>query len=247
MKRYLLITVVIGLLFAEACKHNSNMPVPANDTTAQNNNNGNGGNGNNGGGNGTGNTDTGICFTRDILPIFISNCAKAGCHDAVTRQDGYRFTDYASIIAKDFVAGDAGQTELYEKITEDRPDKIMPPPPNAPLTTEQKDLIKRWINAGAENSTDCGSGCDTNNFAFAVDIQPIFDKNCKGCHNSQSAPLGVMLDSYAGIKAAADGGRLLGTIRHEAGFANMPQGGNKLSDCNIRQIEKWIDAGALNN
>jgi len=27
----------------------------------------------------------------------------------------------------------------------------------------------------------------------------------------------------------------------------MPQNGNKLSDCNITKIEKWITAGAPNN
>ena len=36
-----------------------------------------------GGGGGTGNTT--VCFETEILPIFQSNCAKSGCHDAITQ------------------------------------------------------------------------------------------------------------------------------------------------------------------
>lgn len=245
MKKTLLGTAIIAILIIGACKHDKNMPVPTNDTTQNGGGNGNG-NDTSGGGN-NGNVDTGICFERDILPIFASNCAQPGCHDAVTRQDGYQFTDYNSITAKNFVAGNAAATELYEKITEDKADKIMPPPPNTPLTTEQKELIRKWIDSGAENSTNCGSKCDSNKFTFTADIKPIIEKNCQGCHSGPSAPLGVKLDTYAGIAAVANNGKLLGTVRHEPGFAKMPQGGNKLSDCEIRQIEKWVDAGAQNN
>ena len=70
-----------GLLFAllvlwAACSHKET-PAPAptntNDTSGNNTNNGNNNNGNNGSV-----PDTGICFERDILPIFVSNCAKSG-------------------------------------------------------------------------------------------------------------------------------------------------------------------------
>lgn len=27
-----------------------------------------------------------ICFQSNVLPIFVSNCAKSGCHDAVTKK-----------------------------------------------------------------------------------------------------------------------------------------------------------------
>lgn len=237
-----LLFILLCVLAMASCKH-TGTPVPANNG----NNSGNNGGNNNGGNNNGGNIDTGICFTRDILPIFISNCAKAGCHDAVTAQNGFRFTDYNSIISKEFVAGNADETELYEKITEDKADKRMPPVPNTPLTAEQTALIRRWINEGAQNTSNCSSPCDTNNVAFAAHIQPIFDKYCKGCHSGSAAPLGIMLDSYAGVSAAANSGRLLGAIRREGGFAPMPQGGNKLSDCEIRQIEKWVDGGKPNN
>lgn len=234
---------VFGVLLAcsilmIACKHKGNEPVPA--TT----NNGGDNGGNNGGNN---NIDTGICFSRDILPIFVSNCAIPGCHDAVTRTEGFQFTDYNSIVSKKFVAGNANETELYKKITEDKPDDIMPPPPNSPLTSAQIALIRRWINEGAKNTTNCSSPCDTTKFAYAADVQPIFDKYCKGCHSGASAQKGIMLDTYTGAVATLNSGRLLRAINHSAGFTAMPYGGAKLSDCEIKKIEKWAGSGSLNN
>ena len=70
---------------------------------------------------------------------------------------------------------------------------------------------------------------------------------CKGCHNSTTATSGVILDNYSGVKTVAANGKLLGVIKRLPGFPAMPKNGNKLSDCQIRQLEKWIAAGAQNN
>ncbi|HEY9176184.1 MAG TPA: c-type cytochrome domain-containing protein [Flavipsychrobacter sp.] len=242
-KAKVLVLILAGTLTIAACKHKGDTPVPVTNNTGGNNNGGNNG-GNNNGGN---NVDTGICFTRDILPIFVSNCAVPGCHDALTKSEGFQFTDYNSIVSKEFVPGNADATELYEKITEDKADKIMPPPPNSPLTSAQITLIRRWINEGAKNTTNCGSPCDTTKFTYAAEIQPIFDKYCKGCHSGAAAQKGIMLDTYSGASAVVGTGRLLGAIRHEAGFVAMPYGSNKMSDCEITKIEKWVAAGAQNN
>ncbi|WP_276133527.1 c-type cytochrome domain-containing protein [Polluticoccus soli] len=190
--------------------------------------------------------DTVLCFQRDILPIFLSNCAMSGCHDAVSKQDGFQFTDYNSIVSKEFVSGNANETELFEKITEDNDDKRMPPPPRPGLTATQIALIKRWINEGAKNTT-CSSGCDSTNFKYSSAIKPLTEQYCRGCHNSAAASGGIMLDSYDGVKTVALNGRMLGAIKHLTGYQAMPQGGSKLSDCQILQVEKWIAAGAQNN
>lgn len=191
--------------------------------------------------------DTALCFERDILPIFISNCAKSGCHDAASRQEGYEFTSYATIIAKKFKAGDPDDTELYEKITEHDNDDRMPPAPLPRLTPAQQDLIRRWILMGAPNTTGCKNNCDTNRFTFNAGIQPLLTQHCRGCHSSSAPSGGIALDNYAGVQAVAADGRLLGAIRREPGFTPMPQGTLKLSDCKIRQVEKWIATGAPNN
>jgi hypothetical protein len=91
-----------------------------------------------------------------------------------------------------------------------------------------------------------GNNCVTTNMKYATDIQPILQANCYSCHqNGQNG--GVNLGSHAGVKVVADNGRLVGAITHAAGFAPMPQGLAKLSDCNINKIKSWVTAGAPNN
>lgn len=92
-----------------------------------------------------------------------------------------------------------------------------------------------------------GVGCDTTNVTYALTISPIIKSNCEGCHSGGAPSGGILLTNYPEIKSAADNGRLMGTIRHEAGFSPMPKGGNSLSDCDIKKLEIWIKNGTLNN
>ncbi len=237
MNKHLLIrtTIVLLIVMAIACTHKKNTPVPASTTT-----------GNNGGGNNP--VDTGICFTRDILPIFTGNCTGAGCHNGVDKADGYVLTTYENIInSKEFVKGNASETKLYDAITETNISERMPLSPNPPLSSAQIALIGRWINEGAKYSDNCGTLCDSNNFTYIAVIKPMMDNNCKGCHNSANASKGIALDSYAGIKDATLNGKMLQAIRHEAGVAAMPVGGAKLSNCQIAQVQKWAAIGAPEN
>jgi len=58
---------------------------------------------------------------------------------------------------------------------------------------------------------------------------------------------GFSYETYDGVVLAVNSGRFLGAVKQQAGFVKMPQVGNKLSDCEIRQIEKWIAAGMQHN
>jgi hypothetical protein len=192
----------------------------------------------------------------------MNNCALSGCHsgqDANSRKEGFVFSSYATITSKEFVKGDPDETELFDVITEDDPRKRMPK--NRPALS-QKDigLIYRWIKMGAPNSNGCtitiggggtgggtGSGCDSSRFTFSGTIQPMLNTYCKSCHTTGSGAKGVTLDNYNGVKAVAGDGRLIGVVKRLPGYTPMPQGGDKLSDCNIMLIEKWIASGALNN
>lgn len=238
--RLLILIMTTACLSIAACKHSNTDVVPSPPPPA-------------GGGNDTTNNgnpnpaDTALCFERDILPIFISNCAKSGCHDAISKQDGYQFTSYQTITSKKFKRGDPNDTELFEKITENDPDDVMPPPPNAKLTSTQITKIYNWIALGAPNTTGCATGCDSNKYTFAATVQPMLSQYCKGCHNATSVSGGVNLDNYSSVKIVANDHRLINVIKHTTGYPQMPKGGNKLSDCQIKQIEKWIANGAANN
>ncbi len=93
---------------------------------------------------------------------------------------------------------------------------------------------------------DNGSSCSTENVSFSQVIEPIINNNCVSCHSGVGASGGVRLDGHQNIADAAVNGRLLGAIRHDAGFSAMPKGG-KLTDCEIQQFEAWTTQGALNN
>lgn len=186
-------------------------------------------------------------FRNDILPILISSCGMSGCHDASTAQDGVILTSYQSVMnTAEIVPGNPGRSKLYEVITEAETEERMPPPPMSALSTDQILLIRKWIEQGAKNNY-CDAGCDTSSFTYAIAIQPLIDRNCTGCHNATLSSGGIRLDNYASVKSAADNGSLYGAINHQPGYSAMPQGGNKLPECNIIQVRKWIDAGALNN
>lgn len=92
-----------------------------------------------------------------------------------------------------------------------------------------------------------GQACDTAIVTYSGAVNPLLTAYCTGCHSGANAPLGVRLDTYNGTKSQVSNGKLLGTINHSPGFIPMPKNDNKLNDCNIAKIRKWITNGALNN
>jgi len=229
-KLFLLLTIAAGLLFA--CKHQVINPGD------------NGGGGPDTTGNGGGGSDTSsvICFEAEVLPIFQSSCAQAGCHDPGTKEEGYVLNTYNNIMKKGIKPGDPNSSKLYEVIV----DGEMPPAGYTKLTKEQIATIKQWILEGANNTTGC-SGCDTAVFTYSGAVKGIMQNSCVACHSATLQNGGADLSTYSGVKSAAVAGTLTGTITHASGYSPMPQGGNKLSDCEITQIQKWIDSGTLNN
>jgi hypothetical protein len=197
-----------------------------------------------GGGGGTGSNK--ICFESDVLPLFQSNCAKPGCHDAITHEEGYVLDSYTNITKRGIIPGKATSSELYKVLFKSGDDR-MPPPPHPALTRAQSDAIGQWINEGALNTTNCGTNCDTAIFSYSAGVNPILQNNCVGCHNATTQNGGVNLATYANVKPYADNGKLYGSVAHLSGFKPMPNASTKLSDCQIRVIEKWVKAGAPNN
>lgn len=89
--------------------------------------------------------------------------------------------------------------------------------------------------------------CDTTNVTYTSHILPLLEANCLSCHDASTASGNVILEGYNQVKIYSDNGAFLGTISHSGSFSNMPQGGNKLPDCDIDQVRTWIEAGAQNN
>ena len=95
--------------------------------------------------------DDAIRFNRDIRPILSENCFFCHGPDAATREAGLRLDLREEALGQAFVAGDASASELVERIFSDDPELIMPPPASGRgLSEEQKQLLRRWVAAGAE-------------------------------------------------------------------------------------------------
>lgn len=190
--------------------------------------------------------NNGVCFQSEILPLFQSNCAKSGCHDATTHTKELILDSYVNIIRRDIVPGNADASKLYRVLFETGKDK-MPPLPNTDLTVAQKTLIAKWINEGAKNTVNCNNTCDSNQFKYTANVSVIINAFCTGCHSGTVPSGNIDLSNYNAVKVQALNGRLVGAVTHAAGYSPMPKNANKLSDCQIVQIKKWVAAGALNN
>lgn len=190
---------------------------------------------------------TKVYFQRDILPLINSNCAKSGCHDAVTKTEGLNLTSYSGVM-QIVKAGRPNSSEIMEVINSTKQKDQMPPAPNTPLTAEQKGLISQWISEGALNvvcTLDSGS-CTTATVSYAADISKIVTTNCIGCHSGSTLSGGFDLSSYSGIKAAATSGKLFNAVAQNGSAIAMPPS-QKLSPCDIKAIKLWVDAGSPNN
>ena len=91
-------------------------------------------------------------FNRDIRPILAENCFYCHGQDGQKREADLRLDDRAAAIAAGaIVPGDAGASTMLERIHSTDPDVLMPPPTsNRRLSDHQKQLLDRWIKAGAE-------------------------------------------------------------------------------------------------
>lgn len=231
-----------GFILVAGCRHE----IPALNSGSGDHDNGNTGGGTSG--NNQAPCDPAkVYFNQQVLPIFVSNCTMSGCHDDASHQDGVMLTSYEKVMATAGVKpGRPGESDLYKVLVESRPDKRMPRPPQAPLSQQQIQLIYDWIRQGAKNLV-CASLCNENNFSYSSTIKIIIGNKCQGCHSGSNPQGGIDLSTYHGVKAKVADGRLWGAINHLPGFSPMPKNGTKLSDCEITQFRKWINAGAPEN
>ncbi len=191
-----------------------------------------------------------IYFSKDVLPLLISNCAFSGCHDADSAEDGVILESYEDVImTADVEPFNLDDSEIYEVLVDQDEEERMPPAPTERLSADQIQIIARWILQGAEdlNCDPSLTACDSTSVSLANDVQPILNSQCLGCHSGAAPSGGIGLDSYGLIKNVADNGKLIGAITWSPGFVDMPQGGDKLSDCDIAIIQGWIDEGTMDN
>lgn len=97
--------------------------------------------------------DTKVDFAKQIQPIFEKSCIK--CHGPNKQKGGLRLDQKEAALkggkdAVSIVPGNAAKSDLYRRITlPDGSDDVMPNQGDV-LTKAQTDLIRDWINQGAD-------------------------------------------------------------------------------------------------
>ncbi|MBM62977.1 MAG: hypothetical protein CL484_08530 [Acidobacteria bacterium] len=157
-------------------------------------------------------------FNQDVRPVLAEACfACHGPADA-TRQADLRL-DTSDFIDSVVVPGDAEGSRLFQRLTTDESIGRMPPVSSGrSLTAEQIDLVRRWIDAGAEWGSELasadggGTPVAARSVDFAREVRPLLSENCFTCHGPDegSRQRGLRLDVPEG--PFADRGQFGGPV-----------------------------------
>lgn len=95
-----------------------------------------------------------VSFNRDIRPLLSSRCFACHGPDAESREAGLRLDQPhgdEGAIGLAIEPGSAADSELWSRITDDDESVLMPPPEShlKPFLTSEQQLIRRWIDSGA--------------------------------------------------------------------------------------------------
>ena len=90
-------------------------------------------------------------YNRQIRPILAETCFPCHGPDSASRKAGLRLDDRAAAIKAGAIApGDPDESEMISRVFSADADERMPPPAShKSLSQQQKELLKRWVAAGA--------------------------------------------------------------------------------------------------
>ena len=96
-----------------------------------------------------------IKFNRDVRPILSDNCFACHGFDPKNRKADLRLDTREGAMANNdgviaIVPGDVNKSALWKHINSTDPDVVMPPPEtHKTLSSEQKKILRKWIEQGA--------------------------------------------------------------------------------------------------
>jgi len=95
-------------------------------------------------------------FERDVLPIFEANCVR--CHGPKLRMAHMDLSTYDHVLKGGesgdvVVPGKPNESRLYQKIQKG----LMPADKKDALSSEQIEVVRKWIEAGGANIESAGS------------------------------------------------------------------------------------------
>ncbi|MEO2014319.1 MAG: PSD1 and planctomycete cytochrome C domain-containing protein [Fuerstiella sp.] len=195
-----------------------------------------------------------LTFERDVQPILAARCGK--CHGQKTRKADLNLVDFAAFKrggeSGDLVeAGDAVESLLFEMIT----DGSMPPEDEPSLNAEQIDVIRQWIESGADG---IGHPSGQSPEVSYAEIVPLMLRRCVMCHGPEYQFGGVDLREHAlMLKGGANGSVLVSGEPEESLMVTRvvkqlcpPQadigesGIEPMTPTELKRLKQWITGGA---
>lgn len=166
-----------------------------------------------------------VSFRSDVVPIIVSG--GCGCHNnGTTRAVQFSHADTV------FYDGILSRVSLFNAWVNGG---THPGGGEIDFKTNEKSIIKKWIDAGAK---DDGGGCDvTGTITYTEKIAPIYTTTCKGstCHGG----IAIALDYD---KLVADK-TTISSIMNSGGVTGHPGGVLSLGTCTINIFKEWIAQG----
>lgn len=91
-----------------------------------------------------------VDFVKQVAPLLEKHCVE--CHGAEKKKGKLRLDLRAEAFAGEevIIAGKAADSELYRRVILPAGDDDLMPAEGEPLTKEQQDLLRDWINEGAK-------------------------------------------------------------------------------------------------
>ena len=217
-----------------------------------------------------------VDFTNHVLPILEDRCFS--CHQEPYDKNGRTIQPKAGLALNTYelvmkgnldntvvTAGDVSDSYLHEVLTLDEDDDMFMPPKGGPLTPEQIDVIKRWIEEGAKPKAGGGDTASTEGgVSFHDHIFPILEERCLDCHGEPYVKngrtihpkAGLALDTYEAVLKGNLDGAIITRGNHEESTLHvvitldpddseiMPPKGDPLSAEEIELFKNWINEGA---
>jgi hypothetical protein len=218
-----------------------------------------------------------IDFTNHVLPILEDRCLN--CHNEPYDKNGRTIQPKAGLTLNTYemvmkgnldntvvTAGDVADSYLHEVLTLDEDDDMFMPPKGGPLTAEQIDIIKRWIEEGAKPKGSGGGGVVMAGagISFHDHIFPILEDRCLDCHGEPYVKngrtihpkAGLALNTYELVLKGNLDGPIVERGNHEESTLYvvmtldpddselMPPKGEPLTEDEISLFKQWIDEGA---
>src|SRR5262249_23986143 len=92
-----------------------------------------------------------VDFNRDVRYVLADNCFRCHGPDDKVRKAGLRLDSRAAATAKAIVPGKVAESNLIQRITAANEEQRMPPAASGKkLSAAQINVLKRWVEEGAE-------------------------------------------------------------------------------------------------